>query len=106
MARAAGAVALARGQPTQMPSDVEFLKMPSNLTRRQALVLPAGIALGSLAGRPAKAAEPVKIGLVAALSGQTAKTGRGITAGLPMAIDRNNGHGGGPARRMVRLGRT
>ncbi len=49
--------------------------MPTNLTRRQALAVPAGIALGSLIGRPAKAAEPLKIGLVAALSGPSAKSG-------------------------------
>src|SRR5258706_9288565 len=103
MARAAGAVALARGQPTQMPSDVEFFKMPSNLTRRQALVLPAGIALGSLAGRPAKAAEPVKIGLVAALSGQSAKLGEGITRGLTIAIDEINARGGVLGGRMLDL---
>ena len=42
--------------------------MPTKLTRRQAIVLPAGIAVGSLIGRSALAAEPVKIGLVAALS--------------------------------------
>jgi branched-chain amino acid transport system substrate-binding protein len=64
--------------------------MPTNLTRRQALVLPAGIALGSLAGRPARATEPVKIGLVAALSGASAKSGEGITRGLTIAIDEIN----------------
>src|SRR6185295_7886070 len=61
--------------------------MPTYLTRRQALVLPAGVAVGSLVGRSATAAEPVKIGLVAALSGPSAKSGEGITRGLTVAID-------------------
>ena len=68
--------------------------MPTHLTRRQALAIPAGIAVGSLIGRPAFAAEPVKIGLVAALSGQSAKSGEGITRGLTIAIDEINARGG------------
>jgi branched-chain amino acid transport system substrate-binding protein len=77
--------------------------MPTRLTRRQALVLPAGIALGSLAGRSAWAAEPVKIGLVAALSGQSAKSGEGITRGLTIAIDEINAKGGVLGGRMLEL---
>jgi branched-chain amino acid transport system substrate-binding protein len=77
--------------------------MPTNLTRRQALVLPAGIALGSLAGRSARAAEPVKIGLVAALSGQSAKSGEGITRGIAIAIDEINARGGVLGGRMLEL---
>src|ERR1700689_4484030 len=67
--------------------------MPTKLTRRQAIVLPAGIAVGSLIGRSALAAEPVKIGLVAALSGASAKSGEGITRGLQIAIDEINAKG-------------
>src|SRR5437879_11672553 len=77
--------------------------MPTNLTRRQALALPAGIALGSLVGRPASATEPVKIGLVAALSGQSAKSGEGITRGLTIAIDEINARGGVLGGRKVEL---
>jgi branched-chain amino acid transport system substrate-binding protein len=77
--------------------------MSKHLTRRQALVLPAGIALGSLVGRSAMAAEPVKIGLVAALSGQSAKSGEGITRGLTIAIDEINAHGGVLGGRMLEL---
>jgi branched-chain amino acid transport system substrate-binding protein len=40
------------------------------------------------------AAEPVKVGLVAALSGQSAKSGEGITRGLTIAIDEINARGG------------
>src|ERR1700760_1067474 len=68
--------------------------MPANLTRRQALVLPAGLAVGSLLGRSALAADPIKVGLVAALSGPSAKSGEGITRGLTIAIDEINARGG------------
>ena len=77
--------------------------MPTNLTRRQALAIPAGLALGSLVGRPAVAAEPVKIGLVAALSGPSAKSGEGITRGLTIAIDEINARGGVLGGRMLEL---
>lgn len=41
-----------------------------------------------------QAAEPIKIGLVAALSGQSAKSGEAITRGLTIAIDEINTRGG------------
>jgi len=41
-----------------------------------------------------RAAEPIKVGLVAALSGQSAKSGEGITRGLTLAIDEINARGG------------
>ena len=41
-----------------------------------------------------QAAEPIKVGLVAALSGQSAKSGEGITRGLTIAIDEINARGG------------
>src|ERR1700692_3403798 len=77
--------------------------MPTNLTRRQALALPAGLALGSLVGHPASAADPVNIGLVAALSGQSAKSGEGITRGLTIAIDEINAKGGVVGGRELEL---
>src|ERR1700761_4099441 len=77
--------------------------MPTHLTRRQAIVLPAGIAVGSLIGRSALAAEPIKIGLVAALSGPSAKSGEGITRGLTIAIDEINARGGVLGGRMLEL---
>jgi branched-chain amino acid transport system substrate-binding protein len=77
--------------------------MPTRLTRRQALVLPAGVALGNLVGRSAMAAEPIKIGLVAALSGQSAKSGEGITRGITIAIDEINARGGVLGGRMLEL---
>lgn len=42
----------------------------------------------------AQAAEPIKIGLVAALSGQSAKSGEALTRGLNIAIDEVNAQGG------------
>src|ERR1700743_354268 len=77
--------------------------MPTKLTRRQALVLPAGLAVGSLVGRSALAAEPIKIGLVAALFGPSAKSGEGIARGLTIAIDEINAKGGLLGGRMLEL---
>lgn len=77
--------------------------MPTKLTRRQALVLPAGVAAASVIGRPARAAEPVRIGLVAALSGPSAKSGEGISRGLTIAIDEINAAGGVLDGRMLEL---
>ncbi len=77
--------------------------MPMKLTRRHALAIPAGLALGSLASRVAQAGEPIKIGLVAALSGQSAKSGEGVTRGLQIAIDEINASGGLLGGRMLEL---
>jgi branched-chain amino acid transport system substrate-binding protein len=43
---------------------------------------------------PAAAEEPIKIGLVTALSGQSARAGEAITRGLTIAIDELNAKGG------------
>lgn len=51
------------------------------------------LAVIAVAG-PARAADPIKIGLVAALSGQSAASGEAITRGLAIAIDEINGKGG------------
>jgi len=65
-------------------------------TRR--ILLGAGLSAGLIAmlggAGPATAADPVKIGLVAALSGQSAKSGEAITRGLTIAIDEINAAGG------------
>ncbi|MBV9066683.1 MAG: ABC transporter substrate-binding protein [Methylobacteriaceae bacterium] len=76
----------------------------SNLTRRTILSLPlGGFAASALGARFASAAEPVKIGLVAALSGASAKSGEGITRGLSVAIDEINNRGGVLGGRMLEL---
>ncbi len=59
--------------------------MPIALSRRRAGLL-AATAIMARASR-ASAAEPVRLGLVAALSGQSAKSGEGITRGLTVAMD-------------------
>ncbi len=68
--------------------------MAADFTRRRTFALPAvGLALGAFGSR-AFAAEPIKVGLVAALSGASAKSGEGITRGLSIAIDEINARGG------------
>lgn len=54
----------------------------------------AATALSLLVLTPAQAVEPIKIGLVAALSGQSAKSGEALTRGLTIAIDEINAAGG------------
>ena len=51
-------------------------------------------AAAACAAIPALAAEPIKIGLVTALSGQSARAGEAITRGLTVAIDELNASGG------------
>src|SRR3954465_3848412 len=79
--------------------------MSANLTRRTILSLPlGGLAASTLGARFAwSAAEPIKIGLVAALSGPSAKSGEGITRGLTIAIDEINAKGGVLGGRMLEL---
>lgn len=68
----------------------------SSQTRR--VLLGAGLSAGLVAmlgsAGPATAADPIRIGLVAALSGQSAKSGEAITRGLTIAIDEINAGGG------------
>jgi branched-chain amino acid transport system substrate-binding protein len=66
--------------------------MKSASTRRTFLAAAATAALAS--ALPAIAAEPIKIGLVTALSGQSARAGEAITRGLTIAIDELNASGG------------
>ena len=63
------------------------------VSRRSMLRLIA-VAVGMAAAGPLAAAETVKIGLVTALSGQSAKAGEAITRGLAVAIDEINAKGG------------
>ncbi len=62
------------------------------LTRRAVL---AGVtAIASLGAFPASAQESIKLGLVAAMSGQSAKSGEAIVRGLTIAADEINAKGG------------
>ena len=56
--------------------------------------LPFALAATLLAAAPAPAQDTVKLGLVAAMSGQSAKSGEAIVRGLSLAIDEINGKGG------------
>ena len=68
--------------------------MSSNYARR-CFILTAGALMASLATASFAAdAEPVKIGLVAALSGNSALSGEAITRGMSIAIDEINARGG------------
>ena len=71
------------------------ISRPGGTTRRR--LLGAIAALASAAGflaTPAAAAEPVKIGLIASLSGPSAKSGEAITRGMMLAIKEINDAGG------------
>jgi len=64
-------------------------------TRRAALRIAALAAAATpLVVTPASAADPIKIGLVTALSGQSARAGEALTRGLTIAIDEINAKGG------------
>jgi branched-chain amino acid transport system substrate-binding protein len=57
-------------------------------------VLPAVLATGLFTLAPAHAQDTVKLGLVAAMSGQSAKSGEAIVRGLSLAVDEINAKGG------------
>jgi branched-chain amino acid transport system substrate-binding protein len=61
---------------------------------RGSVLAMAVLAIFAMTSAPAAAEEPIKIGLVAALSGGSAKSGEGITRGLTIAVDEINGAGG------------
>src|SRR3954451_21525502 len=54
----------------------------------------AGVAVAAFMLGAAQAADPIKIGHVAALSGGSAQSGEAITRGLAVAIDEINAKGG------------
>ena len=69
---------------------------------RAARALVAGAAI-VLFGSGAFAADPIKIGQVAALSGASAQSGEAITRGLTLAIEEINAKGGLLDGRMLEL---
>ena len=71
-------------------------------TRRTILAGLAGSTALGLSAWPqrARADGPIKIGLVAALSGQSALSGEGITRGLTMAINEINAASGVLGRKL------
>jgi branched-chain amino acid transport system substrate-binding protein len=70
--------------------------MAIRLPNLQRLLFPvaAAVTLNIAMFGGAQAAEPIKVGLVAALSGQSAKSGEALTRGLTMAINEVNAKGG------------
>ncbi|WP_375690090.1 ABC transporter substrate-binding protein [Pseudooceanicola sp. LIPI14-2-Ac024] len=68
--------------------------MPAPFTFTRRALLAAATSLMVVAGLPARAEDPIKLGLVAALSGQSAKSGEAITRGITLAIDKINAEGG------------
>lgn len=64
----------------------------SHLTRR--LLLAGAAAAATAIAVPAMAQDTLKVGLVAAMSGQSAKSGEAIVRGLSVAIDEINAKGG------------
>ena len=63
------------------------------------------VALSLAAAAPAWAQQTIKIGLVTALSGQSARAGEAITRGLQVAIDEINAKGGVLGRKLELLRR-
>ena len=70
---------------------------------RAARTMIVGAAFALLGVAPAFAADPIKIGQVAALSGASAQSGEAITRGLSLAIDEINAKGGLLGGRMLEL---
>jgi branched-chain amino acid transport system substrate-binding protein len=71
-----------------------------SLNRRRVAAGLAAATLFALTGSASLAQEPIKVGLVAALSGGSAKSGEGITRGLTIAIDEINAAGGILGRKL------
>jgi branched-chain amino acid transport system substrate-binding protein len=73
------------------------------LSRRSLLAGAVASALAVGLAAPALAADTVKIGLVTALSGQSARAGEAITRGMTIAIDEINAKGGVLGGRKLEL---
>lgn len=66
----------------------------NRLTRRTVLAAATAMALTAAPVFAAPSGEPVKIGLIASLSGPSSKSGEAITRGMTLAIDEINAAGG------------
>jgi branched-chain amino acid transport system substrate-binding protein len=71
-----------------------FWEYPMSRISRRSFVCTAIALFCAGLGAGAQAAEPIKIGLITALSGQSALAGEAITRGLTVAIDEINAAGG------------
>lgn len=74
-------------------------------TRRSFMLRATAAALfaAGLVAQPALAADPIKIGLITALSGESARAGEALTRGMTVAIDEINAKGGLLGGRQVVL---
>src|SRR5262245_11669865 len=81
---------LRKGTLVDPSGGVVMLKFPPALSRRFVLAAAAAFCLSA----PANAQDTLKLGLVAAMSGQSAKSGEAIVRGLSIAIDEINAKGG------------
>lgn len=70
------------------------MTLTRRITSRLARLGGAAVLAASLLTPAHAAEEPIKVGLVAALSGQSAKSGEAITRGLTIAIEEINASGG------------
>ena len=80
---------------------MEKNRLLQNIRARHALAI--GVALAWFGATSAFAADPIKIGQVAALSGPSAQSGEAIARGLQLAIDEINAKGGLLGGRMLEL---
>ncbi len=76
-----------------------------NLSRLSRMIagLVVAVLLGASQSGPASAADPIKIGHIAALSGASAQSGEAITRGLTVAIEEINAAGGLLGGRQIEL---
>ena len=72
----------------------------ASFTRRAALGVAALAATAAFGPVFAQGSDPIKIGLVTALSGQSARAGEALTRGLTIAIDELNAKGGVLGRKL------
>jgi len=80
--------------------------MPNRFPLTRRLMIAGAAALSLSTAIPAFAQEdPIKIGLVAALSGQSAKSGEAITRGITLALDKINAEGGVLGRELELVSR-
>lgn len=70
------------------------MSLKSSKTKFTLKALALSVALSPAFSPVASAADTIKVGLVAALSGQSAKSGEAITRGLTIAIEEINANGG------------
>jgi branched-chain amino acid transport system substrate-binding protein len=75
------------------------------LTRRASLLSAVSATVMCVAGVPALAEDPIKIGFIGSLSGPSSKSGEAITRGLTIAIDEINASGGLLGRKLTLLRR-